>query len=46
MVAALLELTILALNRASGNQLKFWIQGSNDVAGKMVLNEWGKVKDL
>ena len=46
MAAAPSELTVSALNRASGDQLKFWIQGANDVAGKKVLNKSGKVEDL
>ena len=41
-----MELTVSALNCASGDQLKFWIQGVNDAAGKKVLNKSGKVKDL
>ena len=46
MAAAPSELTVSALNRASGDQLKFWIQGVNDAAGKRVLNKSGKVEDL
>ena len=46
MVAAPSELTVSALNCTLGDQLKFWIQGANDVARKKVLNKSGKVKDL
>jgi hypothetical protein len=46
MATAPSDLTVSALNNASGDWLKFWIQGVNDAAGKKVLNKSGRVKDL
>jgi hypothetical protein len=46
MATAPSDLTVLALNNASGDQLKFWVQGVNDAAGKKVLNKLGRVEDL
>jgi len=46
MATAPSELTVSMLNSASGDQLKFWIQGVNDAAGKRVLIKLGKVEEL
>jgi len=46
MLAVPPDLTVAALNGASGDQLRFWIQGANDAAGTKVLNKSGKVEDL
>lgn len=47
------DLTAAALNRATGEQLRFWIKGANDAAtkdvkgkGKKVMLKSGKVEDL
>jgi hypothetical protein len=46
MATAPSELTVSTLNGASGDQLRFWIQGVNDAAGKRVLIKSGKVEEL
>jgi hypothetical protein len=46
MATAPSDLTCSALNGATGDQLRFWIQKANEDAGKKVLNKTGKVEDL
>jgi len=46
MATAPSELTVSTLNSTSGNQLRFWIQGVNDAAGKRVLIKSGRVEEL
>ncbi|KAF8060115.1 hypothetical protein FPV67DRAFT_1512705 [Lyophyllum atratum] len=40
------DLNITSLSRAKGDQLKFWIDEANRIAGKRVLTKGGKVDDL
>ena len=40
------DLTASALNGATSDQLRFWIQQANNGAGKKVLNKTGKVEEL
>jgi len=46
MVTVPADINVLALMSAKGEQLRYWIEGANDIAGRCVLIKTGKVDVL